>query len=615
MSVSLEVAALRRAMDEQGLSQAAVAARAGVSASTLSRILDGRTQDPHPRTVERIRAAVQFEGLSVEAFSETQIKKALRALQEHRVLVERWSQEISFRDLARPRILSESFVDLHVTPSPPAVGDQLRQKISDIVANPENGVLLGDPGAGKTTSLKYIARAAINRFEQHGIGCPLLVRLRELGPRESIVDVISVILRIETAQPGREGKSATRSRVLDVLEAVKPLLLVDGLDELPPTSRHEVVEDLKFLFSNAREFQVYLTTRRADYLYQFENVRVWEIQPLDAQQVRQFAELWIGRLADDFASQLLHTPFSDTVVRPLSIAHLCAIYMRMGRLPENPRTIYRKIVRLLLEEWDEQRVIQRHSRYSNFEIDRKEELLSAVAYELSSMGVIGKFSHDQLEHVYHSIAPRFGLPLNDARKVARELESHTGLITEEEFEQFSFAHKSIQEYLTAEYLIRLPWPPPGILIELPNECAIATALSSDATAYLPAILQSVATGQEARLQGALATFLDRMVVERAYFRPSSQLGWTILGLAAYVRRTGANKELAAGILRVIGVREGRTSIGYALDECEMTLTEAGSREIHPRAEASLPNIPWLFAPSFLPLEIDSDFVGGMNSEK
>ena len=69
---------------------------------------------------------------------------------------------------------------------------------------------------------------------------------------------------------------------------------------------------------------------------------------------------------------------------PLTLAHLCAVFERSGSIPRKPRTLYRKAVRLALEDWDEQRSVKRWSGYADFEVDRKEDFLKAIAYELST---------------------------------------------------------------------------------------------------------------------------------------------------------------------------------------------------------------------------------------
>lgn len=605
--MSIEIADLRRQMEEQQLSQAAVAARAGVSPSTLSRILDGKTQNARQATMERIKAAVQAEALHIQSSMGTQEALPIfQALKHHRAVVQRWSSTIDFRDLLRSRNLSKSFIDLHVTRVPSTWRNPTLIHLSDLLKGAGHCVLLGAPGAGKTTSLKYIARVALDRSEQDITGTPLLVSLRETSAAESLYQILGAIFRMDF--DGLDAQLTARYRLLDVLESVKPIILLDGLDEVGPHWRRQIVDEFRFLIEHARDFRVFLTCRTGDYSYHFDNVEVFQIHPLDRMQVHEFAHAWLGASAEDFLSQLTHSPFADTTVRPLTIAHLCAIYERRGMLPEQPRTIYRKVVRLLLEEWDEQRSIRRTSRYANFEVDRKEELLQAVAFQVSLLGAY-TFSHDQLEHVYRAVAPAFGLPANDAVKVASELESHTGLFVESGYDQYSFAHKSIQEYLTAEYLIRLPGLPRGILLRFPSECAIAVALSSNPTEYFLLPLLSVESDAEKELDNAVAMYLRRLVIEGVYFIASPRLGWAILGLYAYASRNDTSRTwMSENIFELTSVESVAESVRAVLRDSIVTRDNSGFWFIRPESGATLPAIRWLFESHDVTLRIDDEFV-------
>ena len=122
---------------------------------------------------------------------------------------------------------------------------------------------------------------------------------------------------------------------------------------------------------------------------------------------------------------------------------------------------------------------------SNFEVDRKSEFLANLAYVLT-MSVNGsRYTKSDLVSAYGKMHDNFGLPGKEAAKVANELESHTGLFVQSGYDAFEFSHKSLQEYLTAEFIVRLPSipEPQRTLLRLPNELAIATAISSQPSLY------------------------------------------------------------------------------------------------------------------------------------
>jgi len=142
---------------------------------------------------------------------------------------------------------------------------------------------------------------------------------------------------------------------------------------------------------------------------------------LSDRQILEFATKWLDAdEAPKFLAKVRETPYGGAEVLPLTLAHLCAIYERTGKIPDRPRTVYRKIVRLLIEEWDEQRSIQRTPSIARFESDRKEEFLRALSYSLTRLTGSSSFRLSDLYEVYKHIAPRFG-ELPDRMHVIEEV--------------------------------------------------------------------------------------------------------------------------------------------------------------------------------------------------
>src|SRR5690606_6953639 len=120
-----------------------------------------------------------------------------------------------------------------------------------------------------------------------------------------------------------------------------------------------------------------------------------------------------------------------------------------------------------------QRSVKRTSKYANFDVDRKEDFLKAISFYLTINSSKSSFSHWQLESAYEKTYRQFDLPKAMAKEVVREIESHTGLFIETASTQYEFAHKSIQEYLCAEHMLKLPKMPPNLSAIMPNEMALA----------------------------------------------------------------------------------------------------------------------------------------------
>ncbi|HEX6371833.1 MAG TPA: NACHT domain-containing protein [Longimicrobium sp.] len=508
-----------------------------------------------------------MKGIPIEEKGVVLAQRADRsaALQHHLGMISQWAAEISFRDLVKSKRFQESFVDLDLHLGVHRASKRHKFKVSDITALPSHFVILGDPGSGKTTSLKRIASGILHDSSPaREPEIPLLVQLRDLSGGESLNTRIAGLLGFSVTYDEAflaEHDSRYKKRLLprsekgrinlparnpsddpvdqeelapiapilqrivsQSLDALHCVLLVDGLDELRPSAREPIVAELRYLLLHVAKGRIIITSRTADFGYHLENATATILQPLSPSQIEEFALRWLGSEdASDFVGKVNAAPYSGSEIRPLTLAHLCAIYERVGTVPEKPRTVYRKIVHLLLEEWDQQRSIRRYSRYAGFEVDRKEEFLQALAYQITFTYRTTRFTDAHLNEVYLRIHKRFGLPATEAKEVVREIESHTGLVMEVAHDTYEFAHKSIQEYLTASYLVKLP-DLSRSLHNAPNEAALIIALSSNANEHFYAILRHGASWPMSELSSFSEIFLSRLVLEHVDFVVADKLG-------------------------------------------------------------------------------------------
>lgn len=291
--------------------------------------------------------------------------------------------------------------------------------------------------------------------------------------------------------------------------------------------REIVIKEIQELANFMENSKLIVTSRTSDFNYSLENVHVYELCSLDESQIELFAEKWLGdkSKAYDFLIAVRQSPFSDTTIRPLTIAHLCAIYERIGKIPDKPKTVYKKVINLLLEEWDEQRNVKRISSYASFEIDRKFEFLSSIAYYLSVKSKKSSFSKETLINAYLQIYENFDLGKKECSNVVQELETHTGLFIQSGFELYEFAHKSLQEYLTAEYIVKLPLLPneKHLLQSLPNELAIAVSISSNPSNYLTELVQNRFLRNKLPYN-FFQTFVTRLLLEKPDFNKNEKVG-------------------------------------------------------------------------------------------
>lgn len=482
------------------------------------------------------------------------------AVSDHIKQVVNWSSEINFKDLPNAKLTMRVFVDLEILlmPIKNTLDDSETQKkipSKQIFTNTTSHVaVLGQPGAGKTTLMKFICQSVLHdeSYYPKEITIPILIRLRDLNPKfinrtekapiiNTLFDTLGLVLEIRNKDIKEEDVILAKERILlPLLEELKCVIILDGFDELTESkSKDAVIEDIKKLILSLNSSRLVLTSRSSDFNYSFENLSVLEICSLNEYQIKEFANKWLDDTArvENFLNELKASPFFDTTIRPLTLGHLCAIFERSGKIPDKPKTVYRKIINLLLEEWDEQRGVRRTSSYSSFELDRKFEFLCRLSYELTVEYKKTTFSDSDLKLIYGRVYADYDLKKNEADNVVREIESHTGLLVEVGYRSYEFAHKSIQEFLCAEHLVKLPKiPDTKTFLTLPNELAIAVTISSNPSSYFVELVLNHLSNK--RVSDSFVTnFVNRLVIEKPDFNSSKELWFALIVLYTIFRMT------------------------------------------------------------------------------
>jgi hypothetical protein len=141
-------------------------------------------------------------------------------------------------------------------------------------------VMLGEPGAGKTHSLKRIAaEMARNAMVDGGKPLPLFIPLREwIEPKQPLDDFLALHL---------DGLGAAWRSLLAQGRAA---LLLDGLNELPTNQRQEKMPQIRELAGDDRLPVVVASCRKADFDDHRLDLDRLEIRPLDEPRILSFCQ-------------------------------------------------------------------------------------------------------------------------------------------------------------------------------------------------------------------------------------------------------------------------------------------------------------------------------------
>lgn len=183
-------------------------------------------------------------------------------------------------------------------------------------------LILGEPGAGKTTTMLDLAAALISKSVEHiDAAMPVLFNLsRWQDDQQAIADWLLQELKLKYGVRLEIGKALLAERKL--------LPLLDGLDELAPERQEKCVQAINhWLKSDQRPSKLLVCSRFEEYDTYDTNLDLngaIYLQPLKARQVKAYLEktatpgLWMSVSQDAELLDLLKTPLWLSV---MTLAH------------------------------------------------------------------------------------------------------------------------------------------------------------------------------------------------------------------------------------------------------------------------------------------------------
>ncbi|HII93557.1 MAG TPA: DUF4062 domain-containing protein, partial [Methanosarcina sp.] len=289
--------------------------------------------------------------------------------------------------------------------------------VLDVISDERNRyiVILGDPGAGKSTLTKYIILSVLqidndlklsNLFNSY---LPLRVELREfagLCAEKECKTFLDYFQHLGET----EGYNLTKEEVDNYLKNDgKAIIIFDGLDEIFDPKEWERINRMIVGFTlDYPKVRIIVTSRIIGYkrkILEDAGFVHFTLQDFEKEQIETFLDNWYPFVVDENEienrkSRILRALKDSPSIRQLAgnplLLTILAIIGKHQELPRERWKLYDHAASVLVENWE----VNKHLKRSSVEMDfigedDKKELLMRIAFKMQSGpdGLAGNFIH------------------------------------------------------------------------------------------------------------------------------------------------------------------------------------------------------------------------------
>jgi hypothetical protein len=320
-------------------------------------------------------------------------------------------------------------------------------------------MVLGQPGAGESTFLRKMGLEALKGkrggFKHDCI--PVFIELKSFTSSQIEIEKF-IVEEFKIC-----GFPEPDQFIAKALEQGKLLILLDKLDEVPTVKKNEVISQIQNFVDRYDKNRFIVSCRIAAYRNNFKRFTDVKLADFDDTQIEQFIGNWFQSEVDRQAGtaqkcwELLQKPeyaaAKELAHTPLLLTFLCLNYDRSQNFPNNRSVLYKKALRILLEEWAAEKPIHKEEIYQGLSTELEESLLSEIAYTGFEADKLFFSQREVVEQIKTFLATNLNAPKHlDGEAVLNAIAVQQGILVERAEDVYSFSHLTLQEYLTAQYI-------------------------------------------------------------------------------------------------------------------------------------------------------------------
>ncbi|HEX8502713.1 MAG TPA: NACHT domain-containing protein [Pyrinomonadaceae bacterium] len=404
------------------------------------------------------------------------------AAEKYRAKVKKLYGTMQIMGMAEEVPLDDIFTEAYLLDKPTAFSrfdiERLKQASADPAAPPPNAkrvtglslvktnknlFILGKPGAGKTTFLKYIAVQAAEPDKPVIDKVPVFISLKRWA------DSGAELLPFVEEQFDKCDFPDARPFVEELLKSGGAIVLFDGLDEVNQEGGQRDRQTLAInnFIEKYDRTQCLITCRLAASDYSFKPFTYVELADFTPKQIETFVTNWFRTQEgekDEETSKRFLTEFQrednkglrDLARTPLLLTLLCLSFNETLTFPQRRVEIYKEALDALLKKWDSSRKIKRDEVYRKLSLGHKENMLARIAAETfeKNQYFIPQAELEKLITDYvKNVPPHDTNEESDGETILKAVAAQHGIFVERAREIYSFSHLTFQEYFAAKYIV------------------------------------------------------------------------------------------------------------------------------------------------------------------
>lgn len=470
------------AFTKQGFTQESLAAKLGCNRSVISKFFNA------DNVWEKYFTSIcEALGINDQEVSYGYISPAVQdSVEKVRTKIKELTQELCgtmrILDMTQPIELSQIYTDVNILEKLTALrrktinellkecgyddfdrfglGKVVEKRIFGIkaVEKYKKLIVLGKPGAGKTTFLRYLA-IQCNQGSFLSNLVPIFIPLKYFAEDPNRPSLLEYISRQYS------GCDVTEEELIELFKQGSALILFDGLDEVSAEHQEYTLKEVRSFSRIYFDNHFVIACRIAAWEYTFDKFTEVEIADFDEKQINEFAKNWFKNKdikAEEFIRHLkTNNRVYQLAVTPLLLTLLCLVFEESGNFPRTRSESYHEGLDVLLKKWDAKRGIHRDQIYEKLSLKRKKDLLRQIAHStfekeqyffttLELKKIISNYITKLINQDEDSIITQ-----DDIEKLLKSMESQHGIIIERAKGIYSFSHLTFHEYFVAKRISTL----------------------------------------------------------------------------------------------------------------------------------------------------------------